>query len=107
MELLKLIGKFELLKENYLTETTHHGNQELLNEFFPDKLATAMHGRKKPARLDFVLAEIVWLATDFDQEKCYKTDQAKFISELIAGYVRIVTLILLSWYSCILLGRVM
>ena len=86
---MKLIGRFEQLKENYLSETIHFENQELLNEFFPDKLATASHGRKKPSSLDYRLEEIVWLATDFDQEKCEKTELAKDIAQTIADFVSI------------------
>jgi hypothetical protein len=84
---LKLIGHFEQLKDKILTETTFSENQEILNEFFPDKLATAVHGRKRPTQWDLNLHEIVWLANDFAMEKQFKKNQAKYFAEFLAAAV--------------------
>jgi len=90
--LLKLIGHFEQLKDKILTETTFFENQEMLNEFFPDKLATAIHGRKRPTQWDMTLQEIVWLANDFAMEKSFKRKQAKLFADQIASMVMLLSI---------------
>lgn len=84
LELLHLIGKFEQFKENIFTLTANYENQELLNDYFPDKLLSAGHGRKKMSDLDIFLEDVAWMATDFAQEKQWKMALAKNVANIIA-----------------------